>query len=474
MAHAAGDLGATGVERIDVTAAAIAESYDLSFDWTEVMLLGMSPQQNTVDDPYDGDPKSDSQWLATYLYHRFYRVPEGVKVVLHEGTHRLVNNRSFSTIPERLAAGAFERFETVVDDETGIKIHYLYDPPYEKYPSQNKSHSGALQSSVSLCTVVHKNEMYDVRKGRNWTLDAPLFGITFGARHFSIHAELPDDSAVRPDGYRQFLRYTGGEQNQVSASDFAKIVAKNRPQWLIDLIRLFAPDGPSQEDIRKELQKLLDELRVQRTSPRQNINGSVVIDLKEGPAIGAVRGGDTPSNGTQGREGHTDLSVAPSGAKRADIWNNRERAPVIFPLRSEEQIDEKQMRGRAARYYENGQLYVNMLYPSIQQMKEQLDKEYAGATDPEQAQSLSLQLSEQAIMLLVGRAVVFALAKQVNKDWNSEAIKLALSRESLSLAADDFSDALQSARRRIGTSLRTSGKAADSVGGATNSRPVAS
>lgn len=461
-------------EVIDVTEAATAEKCDLSFDWTEVTLLGMNSQQNTVDDPYDGDPKSDSQWLATYLYHRFYRVPAGVKVFLQEGTHRLINNRTFSTIPERLAAGAFERFETVVDDETGIKVHYVYDAPYEKYPSQNKSHSGALQSSVSLCAVVHKNEMYDVRKGRNWTLDAPLYGITFGARHFSVHVELPDNASVRPDGYRQFLRYTSGEQNQVLTSDFAKIVAKNRPQWLIELIRLFAPDGPSQEDIRKELQKLLDELRIQRAGPRQNSNGSVVVDLKEGPAIGIIRGGDAPSNGSRAREGHTDLSVAPSGAKRADIWNNRERAPVIIPLRSEEQIDEKQMRGRAARYYENGQLYVNMLYPSIQLMKELLDKEYAGATDPEQAQSLSLLLSEQAIMLLVGRAVVFALAKQVNRDWNSEAIKLALSPESLSLAADDFSDALQSARRRIGISLRTTGKQTDPIGDATSSRSVPS
>jgi hypothetical protein len=464
----------TFAEVIDVTEAAIAESYDVSFDWTEVMLLGMSARQDTVDDPYNGDPECDSQWLATYLYHRFYRVPAGVKVFLREGTHRLAHGRSFSTIPERLEAGAFERFETVVDGETGIKVHYVYDAPYEKYPSQNRSHSGALQSSVSLCAVVYKSEMYDVRKGRNWTLDAPLFGITFGARHFSVHIELPDNAGVRPDGYRQFLRRTGGEQNQVSASDYAKIVAKNRPQWLIDLIRLFAPDGPSQEDIRKELQKLLDELRVQRIGPREKLNGNVLVESNEGPAIGVIRGGDTSSNGTEGREGHKDLSLAPSGAKRADIWNNRERAPIIVPLRTEEEIEEKQIRERAARYYDNGQLYVNMLYPSVQLMKEQLDKEYAGATDPEQVHSLSLQLAEQTIMLLVGRAVVFALAKQVNKDWNSEAIKLALSPESLSLAADDFADALQSARRKIGISLRTSGRQADSAGNLPNPRVVPS
>jgi hypothetical protein len=450
-------------EVIDVTAAAIDEKYDTSFDWTEVTLLGMRSDQNTVDDPYDGDPECDSQWLATNLYHRFYRLPPGVKVFLREGTHRLAHGRSFLTIPERLEAGAFDRSETVIDDETGLKIHYVYDGPYEKYPSQNKSHSGALQSSVSLCTVVHKNEMYDVRKGRNWTLDAPLFGITFGARHFSVHIELPDKFGVRPDGYRQFLRYTTGEQQQVVATDFAKIVAKNRPQWLVDLIRTFSPDGPSQDDIRKELQKLLDELRVQRVGPRQRPEGKVFVEPRDGPAIGPVRDGPLASKSTEGREGHIDLAVVPTGAKRADIWNNKERAPVIVPLRTELEIEEKQIRERAARYYDNGQLYVNMLYPSIQLMKDLLEKEYATSADPEQVRNLSLQLAEQTIMLLVGRAVVFALAKQINKEWNSEAIKAALSPESLSIAADDFGDALQSARRKIGISLRTTGKSSERV-----------
>ena len=85
---------------------------------------------------------------------------------MQAGTHRLENGRSFLTIPERIEARAFDRAETVVDHETGIKIHYIYDGPYERYPSQNKSHSGALQSSVSTCAVIFKNEMYDVKKGR--------------------------------------------------------------------------------------------------------------------------------------------------------------------------------------------------------------------------------------------------------------------------------------------------------------------
>jgi hypothetical protein len=448
-------------EVIDVTAAAIQEGYELSADWTEVTLLGSDPKQNTVYDPYDGDPKCDSQWIATYLYHRFYKLPAGVRIFLHAGTHRLENGRSFFTIPERIAAGAFDKAETVLDERSGIKIHYIYDGPYDKYPSQNKSHSGALQSSVSTCAVVHKGEMYDVRKGRAWTLDAPIFGIAFGARHFSTHIELPDDYAVRPDGYRQFLRYTKGEQEQVFATDFAMLVAQNRPQWLIELIRQFAPDSPSQDDIRKELQALLDHLRVHRSSPRVAANGATFVEPREGPAIGYMREGDGPGDHSKGREIHIDLTVAPTGAKRADIWKNRERAPVIIPLRTIEEIEEKQIRERAGRYYDNGQLFINMLYPSVQQMKEQLEKEYADAPDIEQIRSAALQLAEQTIMILVGRAVVYALAKQTNKDWNSEAIKVALSPESLSLAADDYHDALQSARRKIGIKFRLAGRPAD-------------
>ena len=448
-------------EVIDVTEAALEGGCDVSFDWTEVTLLGTEAKQNTVYDPYNGDPKSDSQWIATYLYHRFYRLPVGVKVFLHAGTHRLENGRTFFTIPERIAAGAFDRAETVLDKETGIKIHYIYDGPYDKYPSQNKSHSGALQSSVSTCAVVHKREMYDVRKGRAWTLDAPIFGIAFGARHFSTHIELPDAYPVRPDGYRQFLRYTRGAQEQVFATDFAMLVLQNRPQWFIDLIRQFAPDSPSQDDIRKELQALLDQLRVHRSSPRVAINGAVNVENREGPAIGYLREGEGPSEQTKPREIHVDLTVAPSGAKRADIWKNRERAPVIIPLRTIEEIEEKQIKERAGRYYENGQLFINMLYPSVQQMKEQLESEYAEAPDIDQIRSAALQLAEQTIMILVGRAVIYALAKQTNKEWNSEAIKLALSPESLSLAADDYHDALQSARRKIGIKFRLAGRPAD-------------
>ena len=71
------------LEVIDVTEVSSSEGRALDHDWTEVVLLGNEADQNTVSDPYNGDPDQDTQWLATYLYHRFYRLRDDVRVTLH-------------------------------------------------------------------------------------------------------------------------------------------------------------------------------------------------------------------------------------------------------------------------------------------------------------------------------------------------------------------------------------------------------
>jgi hypothetical protein len=230
------------LEVTDVTEIARHEEKPLTFDWTEVVLFGNEATQDTVRDPYNGNPDQEAQWLATYLYHRFYRLPHGVKVTLLKGTNKLDGNRQFVPITGRL--NVFERHETV-EGPVGIKFHYLYDAPYEKATGtgHNKSVSGAIASAVSTCAIIYKDEMYDVRKRRGWTFDAPIFGISFGAKHISVHIELPSEHLVVSDGYRQFLRYAHGEQPHVLANDFAELVREHRPDWLIDLIRSFAPDS---------------------------------------------------------------------------------------------------------------------------------------------------------------------------------------------------------------------------------------
>jgi len=96
-----------------------------------------------------------------------------------------------------------------------------------------------------------------------------------------------------------------------------------------------------------------------------------------------------------------------------------------------------------------------MRYPAVDELRKQLEIEYAAAPDPDSMRRMALELAERTITVRVGRAVIYALAKQLNREWTTEDMARAQSPESLSLAADDFVDALQNARRRMGQALRT-------------------
>lgn len=440
-------------EVVDVTDQVHQEGeYPLEQDWTEVVLFGNQPDQDTVVDPYGGDPKQDRQWITTYLYHRFYGLPEGVELYLDEGTHPRDGRRQFKSIPDR--ADAFGRVEAV-DVGEGIRIHYLYDPTYQD-TGHNKSISGSLTSSVSTTAIVFRREMYDVRKGRKWAADAPAFGIPFGARHISVHVELPDAFPVRHEPYRRFVQLAAGDQRQLMGEDFAELVFRNRPDWLIEIINSLAPkSSASTEDLRKELQDLLNELRVKSKSPREADDGLHLVE--PGGARGARpehKDGSSGGGGDRGQISPTDLIFNPAGAKRADLSKNLEQAPEIIPLRDEEQAAEKGISGKAARYVrETNQLFVNLTYSAVAAAQDHLALRYATYDDAEIVRELARQWAERLVMGRVGYAVIYAQAKQLIREWTSDDVKKALEPESLSLAADGWRDAVSTAYRSISARL---------------------
>jgi hypothetical protein len=426
----------------------------LDEDWTEVVLFGSHRDQDTVADPYAGDPPQDKQWISTTLYHRFYRLPEGVRIYLNEGTHPRDGRRMFETIPDRRES--FGNVESV-DVGDGIKIHYLYDPPY-KETSHNQSISGSLTTSVSTCAIVFRGEMFDVRKSRKWAADAPAFGVPFGAKHISIHIELSDDYPVRHEAYRRFLQLTAGDQRQLYVEEFAELAFQNRPKWLTDIINALAPKASSStDDLRRELQELLNELRVQATSPRVSSQGPVTADTGSGRGAepgGGVTSGDSKSPSPSIRP--TGLILNPLGGRRALISRNMEQAPHIFQLYDDEEIAEKELSGKAARYIrETNTLFINMKYSAVAAATDDLERRYATYDDPEMLRQLAKHWAERIVMGRVGYAVVYAQAKQLLREWTSDDVRKALEPESLSLAADGWRDAISSAyhsiSRRLGT-----------------------
>ncbi len=133
-----------------------------------------------------------------------------------------------------------------------------------------------------------------------------------------------------------------------------------------------------------------------------------------------------------------------------------EPAPQIIMLRSPADIKSRGMDGRAARYYpETHQLFVNCLYAAIDRMAELLEKEFAATDDQDSVRRVTRQAAEQSIILRVGRALIFALAKR-DSDWQSAEIGYVTSPASLSIAAEDFSASLPGARNLVRTKLDVS------------------
>ena len=204
-----GSAGERAVEIVDVSDDVLASGGNLSSDWTEVVLLGMRPEQDTCIDPYDGSPSVESFWVPEYLFRRYCRMPKGVNVYIEPGLQWFSDVKEFKSILD--IDNMYERRE-MVTTSTGLRIHYILDPIHPDRPWENKSSEGALQSTGTMLAVCWRNELFDVHKGSSWIYEAPRYGVVFGARHVSVIIELPDDFGVIPEMYRQFLHYRASTQ----------------------------------------------------------------------------------------------------------------------------------------------------------------------------------------------------------------------------------------------------------------------
>jgi len=388
-----------------------AEERDLEHDWTEVVLLGNRPDQDTVANPYDGSPAMSPGWIAEELYARFNTLPEQSSLILREGCNTLGGDRPF--IPFAARAAQFANHETVAADK-GIRLHYYYDAADPQSPGRLLSAKNALQPARSTAALIYRGEFYDMRPVWAWQHEAPVFGFPFGARHFTVHIELPDDYPLLPDGYRQFLRHNHNLQQHVQAREFAALVLRHRPAWLLELLQSFAPDARHTAVLHDEMGSLFKSLRIPRRWWPPGWDGK-----PRPPGDGEIE---------------------------------YEVAPQIMPLRDATDIRERGMEGKAARFYpETHQLFVNPDYPAFKNFGRQLEQEFATHEDQEQVRRIALTITEQVLVRQICRKLVFGLGKR--GEWHAWEVDQACSMYSLSLAADDNAALYTEARNAMAASL---------------------
>ena len=158
--------------------------YDLGIDWTEVVLFGNRPEQDTVADPLLrqsevalrlAGAQPDAALLETAAWRDAAHHARGVG---HGG------GATLQCLAER--RDSFGRTETVTT-ASGIALHYFYDPAEG---ASTRSARGALVTPGAFACLIYKNEIYDLRDGDRWLQEAPIFGFPFGARFISVLVEL--------------------------------------------------------------------------------------------------------------------------------------------------------------------------------------------------------------------------------------------------------------------------------------------
>jgi hypothetical protein len=421
------------VELINATETCRTEGgYDLETDWTEVVLFGNSASQNTVIDPYGGNPRMEAGWLLKNLLLRFFRIPADVVVQLSPDVVGWGGVRAMQTLTD-LGATA-DRTETV-RTPSGIVLHYRYDPDLS-----------AIAHPGGVGCIVYKDEIYDPRTGMRWGLDAPAYGIPFGAKFCSVFVELPDDYLVRPEAYRQFLRFRGGDQRQVFLHDFGQLVTAYLPDWLRAIIR---SHGPQQAkfvgDVEDELRNLVEELGI---DPEFK---PAVLPAKPAAVKPPAPVAPVPADASTGDPAKKrDPKEAPKPtAPPLPPPKKFEKPPEIIGLDSDELIEERGLVGRAAKFYQTShQLFVNLKYPAVQAVAAQLQAEFDGALDAERMRGVAQSVAGWTITRRIARALVYSLSKKA-AGWPAEDVKRAQSPESFSLVADDWSTLIEPARKRM-------------------------
>ncbi len=429
---------------VEVTAAALAEGRDIGADWTEVVLFGNASGQDTLWDPYGGAPPMPGHWLQEELTYRFFRIGDGVELLLERPGCR------FEPLGERIDRDYTRHGTAVLPD--GVMLHYVYDAPMPEEAGGSAAGRGALHPLHGACALVYKDELYDVHRWHDWLHVAPVFGIPFGARSITVLVELPDGYGVVPDAYRQFLRYAGDRQDEVSCRHFAPVVHRNRPDWLRALIDEQAPSARVSVRVYDELNRLLRELKVPRR--RRAVPDAVPDAVRD--AVADPPAGDEDAAEADAGGGAGSGNAAEAATMEAEAGLDVEPAPEILILREPHDVAARGVHERAARYYpETHQLFLNGQYAAVAEMQRGLLNEFAWAEDQALARAQALLLSEQSMAARVGRMLVFALSKQGR--WQEHEVAEACSVQALSLAADDYGQSLDAARIALRSALAATG-----------------
>lgn len=451
----------------DVTDAAVNDGHTLEYDWTEVVLLGETPEHDTVAEPLGLGRKVDRSYIASTIFRRFASFSPGVEVRIDvsmtkgggkDETGRTRQLRVLEDVLDKLP-----NHERVTCPEGLITIHYVHDPKHEKHSHTLSALANPATASTTFCAIVHKGERYDHKSSKAWSSAAPNFGIPFGSRVITVEIEIPDELAL-PNQYRNGLTWPE-DRSDLSADQFSDYVRELMPDWVREVIRQESPESDDNlDDLQTDLQKLLDEFRVPTVAMRAmrpqsafstlncdegaDTTETTDLDTDFGELTDEVDRSITDTKRKTRRAVENKVRKAPEGARASKSSRALERVPKIEILTDPSEIAEKNLKGRAGRYYKDAQtIFVNGLYSAIDRMVADLEPQLRSSGEAEVVRAAALKASQRFTAFRVGKTTCYAISKRLADDWTGDDLDMATSPESLSMAADDYKQSLKAAKK---------------------------
>lgn len=254
----------------DVTEDCKEQTNKLGQDWTEVILLGQSPDQDTIRWPY-GEQIGSGEKRAplTEIFNRFYDFPANSKVFASDALHGrkgVMELRPMARVIKRWGTDPSALRSERIPCVDGIEIEYVHTPL--KSGGNNVMGRNELAGDATRIALVWQGEMYGAKIGNDWRHVAAGYGVPYVHRELSIFIHLPDHYPIRDGAYRQRLvRIDNGEE--LECEDFIKEVRTRMPKWVQELVeRALAPkQASSMEEVEKALAERLRRARIRRVEP---------------------------------------------------------------------------------------------------------------------------------------------------------------------------------------------------------------
>ena len=452
----------------DVTASVLDEGQPVDNDWTEVVLFGESEDHDTVAEPLGKGKSVDRSYVPSTIFRRFAKFSEAVEVrvdvAMTKGGGKDETGKSRQLRPLEAILDKLPNSERVTDPDEGITIHYVHDPKHPNSSHTLSSRANPATASTTFCAVVYKGERYDFKTKKAWSAGAPKFGIPFGSKVLTVEIEIPDSMAL-PNQYRDGLTWPE-DRSPLTAEDFSDFVREMMPDWVREVIRSESPENDENlDDLQSDLQKLLDEFRVPTiTFNKSKTSGAIATEAHEEGTHTSnptnlqrdfldeidldLDGSDAHHEKKEDRASAKKVRKAPAGATASRISKALERVPEIKILTDPEEISDKELKGRAGRYYSESQtLFINGNYPIVERMAAELERELTSAADAEIVRTEALRAARRSVAFRVGKVTCYAISKRLSDDWSTDDLEKATSPESLSMAADDYKTGLKTAKK---------------------------